>query len=136
MSSYVPAIPSDKPVVISRQVFAVLALVDISLPARRILDMLMSLHDEDTGVAEVSQSEMCRLIGANKPTVNRGFKELRECGLAWLLKASHYQVHPALTGAAAGPMAVPEIKSAAPEALNAQRRERFAAQVANLAHSA
>ncbi|MEU8140209.1 hypothetical protein [Streptodolium elevatio] len=36
----------------------------------------------DTGTAAVSQNEMCELLGASKPTVNRGFKDLRECGLA------------------------------------------------------
>ncbi|GAA3082864.1 hypothetical protein GCM10020000_81160 [Streptomyces olivoverticillatus] len=43
---------------------------------------------------------MCTELGASKPTVNRDFKELRECGLAWRLEDGRYQLHPLLTGGA------------------------------------
>ncbi|KJY41276.1 hypothetical protein VR41_13340 [Streptomyces sp. NRRL B-1568] len=67
--------------------------------------------------------------------VNGGFKELRECGLAWRLEDGRYQLHPLLTGGAVSSpvMPVPEIKAAEPERFTEQRRARYAAQVANLA---
>ncbi|WP_236654620.1 helix-turn-helix domain-containing protein [Streptacidiphilus anmyonensis] len=133
MSSYVPSPPSERPIELSRQMLGVLALLDMSRTARRVLDMLLSLADPEDGTAEVSQDEMCVLLGVSKPGVNRGFKELRECGLTWQLQRGLYQLHPALTGTVAGPVAsVPEIRPADPEAFSEQRRERFAAQVANL----
>lgn len=119
---------------ISRDVLRLLALVDVSTAGRRVLDQLLYLSDPETGTAEISQNEMARELGASKPTVNRGFKELRECGLAWGLEDGRYQLHPLLTGGAvSSPMAVPEIKAADPESFTEQRRARFAAQVANLA---
>ncbi|MFG2864941.1 hypothetical protein [Streptomyces sioyaensis] len=67
--------------------------------------------------------------------MNRGFKELRECGLAWGLEDGRYQLHPLLTGGAVSSpvMPVPEIKAAEPERFTLQRRARYPAQVANLA---
>ncbi|MFF8604156.1 helix-turn-helix domain-containing protein [Streptomyces sp. NPDC015232] len=133
-SSYVPGPPTEAPVTISRDVLRLLALVDVSTAGRRVLDQLLYLSDPQTGTAEISQNEMARELGASKPTVNRGFKELRECGLAWGLEDGRYQLHPLLTGGAvSSPMAVPEIKAADPESFTEQRRARFAAQVANLA---
>jgi predicted DNA-binding transcriptional regulator YafY len=78
---------------------------------------------------------MARELGASKPTVNRGFKKLRECGLAWGLEDGRYQLHPLLTGGGVSSpvMAVPETKAADPESFTEQQRARFAAQVANLA---
>ncbi|MGW2956718.1 helix-turn-helix domain-containing protein [Streptomyces eurythermus] len=132
-SSYVPGPPTEAPVTISRDVLRLLALVDVSTAGRRVLDQLLYLSDPETGTAEISQNEMARELGASKPTVNRGFKELRECGLAWGLEDGRYQLHPLLTGGAvSSPMAVPEIKAADPESFTKQRRARFAAQVANL----
>jgi hypothetical protein len=81
-SSYVPSPPTEAPVTIARDAFRLLALVDVSTAARRVLDELLYLSDPETGTAEISQNEMCAELGASKPTVNRGFKELRECGLA------------------------------------------------------
>ncbi|MEU7087990.1 helix-turn-helix domain-containing protein [Streptomyces achromogenes] len=134
-SSYVPGPPTEAPVTISRNVLRLLALVDVSTAGRRVLDQLLYLSDPETGTAEISQNEMARELGASKPTVNRGFKELRECGLAWGLEDGRYQLHPLLTGGAVSSpvMAVPEIKAADPESFTEQRRARFAAQVANLA---
>ncbi|MFD3381303.1 MULTISPECIES: hypothetical protein [unclassified Streptomyces] len=134
-SSYVPGPPSEAPVAIPRSVLRLLALVDISTAGRRVLDELLYLSDPDTGTAEISQNEMCTELGASKPTVNRGFKELRECGLAWSLQDGLYQLHPLLTGGKVSSpvMPVPEIKAAEPERFTEQRRARFAAQMANLA---
>ncbi|MFH0246548.1 helix-turn-helix domain-containing protein [Streptomyces sp. HK10] len=134
-SSYVPAPPTEAPVTISRDVLRLLALVDVSTAGRRVLDQLLYLSDPETGTAGISQNEMARELGASKPTVNRGFKELRECGLAWGLEDGRYQLHPLLTGGAVSSpvMAVPEIKAADPKSFTEQRRARFAAQLANLA---
>ncbi|MCY0937638.1 helix-turn-helix domain-containing protein [Streptomyces sp. H34-S4] len=137
---YVPGPPTTAKIAIDRNVFSVLALVDITTAGRRVLDQLLYLHDPDTGVACISQNEMCSALGASKPTVNRGFRELAECGLAWALPAEQakYQLHPLLTnGATSSPvMAVPEIKAADPATFTAQRRARYNAQVANLGRSA
>ncbi|WP_328565137.1 helix-turn-helix domain-containing protein [Streptomyces coelicoflavus] len=110
-------------------------MVDITTAARRVLDQLLYLSDPETGTAGISQNEMCAELGASKPTVNRGFKELRACGLAWSLEDGLYQLHPLLTGGAVySPVAhVPEIKAAEPGRFTEQRRARFAAQMANLA---
>lgn len=134
-SSYVPGPPTEDPVVIPRDVLRLLALVDITTAGRRVLDELMYLSDPDTGTASISQNEMCAELGASKPTVNRGFKELRECGLAWSLEDGLYQLHPLLTdGAVSSPvMPIPAIKAAEPERFTEQRRARYAAQMANLA---
>ncbi|MFL4910881.1 helix-turn-helix domain-containing protein [Streptomyces sp. MMS24-I2-30] len=134
-SSYVPSPPTEAPVTISRDVLRLLALVDITTAGRRVLDQLLYLSDPDTGTAAISQNEMCSELGASKPTVNRGFKELRECGLAWSLEDGLYQLHPLLTGGAVSSpvMPVPEIRAAEPERFTEQRRARFAAQTANLA---
>lgn len=134
-SSYVPSPPTEAPVTIPREALRLLALVDVTTAARRVLDHLLYLSDPDTGTAEISQNEMCAELGASKPTVNRGFRELRERGLAWGLEDSRYQLHPLLTGGKVSSpvMRVPEIKAAAPERFAEQRRARYAAQMANLA---
>ncbi|WP_217253123.1 helix-turn-helix domain-containing protein [Streptomyces sp. AC602_WCS936] len=134
-SSYVPSPPTEAPVTISRDALRLLALVDVSTAGRRVLDHLLYLSDPDTGTAAISQNEMCAELGASKPTVNRGFKQLRDCGLAWSLKDGLYQLHPLLTdGAISSPvMPIPKIKAAEPEHFTEQRRTRFAAQIANLA---
>ncbi|MFJ6053593.1 hypothetical protein [Streptomyces sp. NPDC092307] len=134
-SSYVPSPPAEAPVEIPRAVLRLLALVDITTAGRRVLDELMYLSDPETGTAAISQNEMCAELGASKPTVNRGFKELRECGLAWSLEDGLYQLHPLLTGGKVSSpvMPIPEIKAAEPERFTEQRRARYAAQVANLA---
>ncbi|MEU3098337.1 helix-turn-helix domain-containing protein [Streptomyces sp. NPDC006967] len=133
-SSYVPSPPTDAPVTIPRDVLRLLALVDVSTAGRRVLDQLLYLSDPETGAAGISQNEMCAELGASKPTVNRGFKELRECGLAWSLEDGLYQLHPLLTGGAVSSpvMHVPEIKAADPGRFTERRRARFAAQMANL----
>lgn len=120
---------------IPRDVLRLLALVDITTAGRRVLDQLLYLSDPETGTASISQNEMCAELGASKPTVNRGFKELRECGLAWSLEDGLYQLHPLLTGGAVScpVMEIPEIKAAEPGRFTEQRRARFAAQMANLA---
>lgn len=132
---YVPSPPTEAPVEIPRAVLRLLALVDITTAGRRVLDELMYLSDPETGTAAISQNEMCAELGASKPTVNRGFKELRECGLAWSLEDGLYQLHPLLTGGKVSSpvMPIPEIKAAEPERFTEQRRARYAAQVANLA---
>ncbi|MDJ1645410.1 helix-turn-helix domain-containing protein [Streptomyces pakalii] len=133
-SSYVPSPPTEEPVTIPRDVLRLLALVDVSTAGRRVLDELLYLSDPENGTASISQNEMARELGASKPTVNRGFKELRECGLAWSLEDGLYQLHPLLTGGkVAYPMPIPEIQAAEPERFTEQRRARFAAQMANLA---
>ncbi|MEV8060955.1 helix-turn-helix domain-containing protein [Streptomyces antimycoticus] len=134
-SSYVPSPPTEAPVTIARDVLRLLALVDVSTAGRRVLDQLLYLSDPETGTAAISQNEMCSELGASKPTVNRGFKELRECGLAWSLEDGLYQLHPLLTGGAVSSpvMQVPEIRAAEPARFTEQRRARFAAQTANLA---
>lgn len=133
-SSYVPSPPSEAPVTLTRDALRILSLVDVSTAGRRVLDELLYLSDPDTGTAAISQNEMARELGASKPTVNRGFKELRECGLAWSLEDALYQLHPVLTdGKVAYPMPIPEIRAAEPERFTEQRRARFAAQMANLA---
>jgi biotin operon repressor len=133
-SSYVPSPPSEAPVTLTRDALRILSLVDVSTAGRRVLDELLYLSNPDTGTAAISQNEMARELGASKPTVNRGFKELRECGLAWSLEDALYQLHPVLTdGKVAYPMPIPEIKASEPERFTEQRRARFAAQMANLA---
>ncbi|GFH39592.1 helix-turn-helix domain-containing protein [Streptomyces pacificus] len=134
-SSYVPSPPTEAPLTISRDVLRLLALVDVSTAGRRVLDELLYLSDPETGTAAISQNEMCSELGASKPTVNRGFKELRECGLVWSLKDGLYQLHPLLTGGKVSSpvMPVPEIRAAEPGRFTEQRRARFAAQTANLA---
>ncbi|MEU9677878.1 helix-turn-helix domain-containing protein [Streptomyces parvus] len=133
-SSYVPSPPTEEPVTIPRDVLRLLALVDVSTAGRRVLDELLYLSDPENGTVSISQNEMARELGASKPTVNRGFKELRECGLAWSLEDGLYQLHPLLTGGkVAYPMPIPEIRAAEPERFTEQRRARFAAQMANLA---
>ncbi|MGW1520824.1 helix-turn-helix domain-containing protein [Streptomyces sp. NPDC002287] len=137
-TTYVPGLPSDEPVVLSRDALRMLALVDISLTARRVLDVLLAFQDPESGAVGISQAEMAAELGAGKPAVNRGFKELKEAGLAWLLRRGCYQLHPVLTGGrvAGTVMAVPEINTTPAEDFTEQRRTRFAAQVANLAQSA
>ncbi|MGW5250758.1 helix-turn-helix domain-containing protein [Streptomyces sp. NPDC004129] len=110
-------------------------MVDVAIAGRRVLDQLLYLSDPETGTAEISQNEMCAELGASKPTVNRGFKELRECGLAWGLEDGRYQLHPLLTGGAVSSpvMPIPEIKAAEPERFTERRRARYAAQMVNLA---
>ncbi|MFF9364593.1 hypothetical protein [Streptomyces griseoluteus] len=71
-----------------------LALVDVSTAGHHVLDQLLYLSDPETGTAAISQNEMARELGASKPTVNRGFKELRGCGLAWSLEDGLYQAPP------------------------------------------
>ncbi|MFJ1902050.1 MULTISPECIES: hypothetical protein [unclassified Streptomyces] len=133
-SSYVPSPPTEAPVTIPRDALHLLALVDITTAGRRVLDELLYLSDPEAGTAAISQNEMARELGASKPTVNRGFKELRECGLAWSLEDGLYQLHPLLTGGKiAYPMPIPEIRAAEPERFTEQRRAKFAAQMANLA---
>ncbi|MFJ1930445.1 MULTISPECIES: hypothetical protein [unclassified Streptomyces] len=133
-SSYVPSPPTEAPVTIPRDALHLLALVDITTAGRRVLDELLYLSDPEAGTAAISQNEMARELGASKPTVNRGFKELRECGLAWSLEDGLYQLHPLLTGGkVAYPMPIPEIRAAEPERFTEQRRAKFAAQMANLA---
>ncbi|MFF3265349.1 hypothetical protein ACFYWO_40085 [Streptomyces sp. NPDC002932] len=130
-----PSPPTETPVTIPRAVLRLLALVDVSTAGRRVLDELLYLSNPETSTASISQNEMCTELGASKPTVNRGFKELRECGLAWSLEDGLYQLHPLLTGGAVSSpvMKVPEIKAAEPGRFTEQRRARFAAQMANLA---
>ncbi|MEV6248866.1 helix-turn-helix domain-containing protein [Streptomyces sp. NPDC051742] len=137
-TTYVPGPPSNEPIMLSRDALRMLALVDISLTARRVLDVLLALQDPDSGAVGISQAEMAHELGAGKPAVNRGFKELREAGLAWILRRGCYQLHPVLTGGriARTAMAVPEINTTPAEDFTEQRRARFAAQVANLAKSA
>ncbi|KPC71355.1 hypothetical protein ADL35_35730 [Streptomyces sp. NRRL WC-3753] len=134
-SSYAPSPPTEAPLTIARDALRLLSLVDITTAGRRVLDQLLYLSDPETGTAGISQNEMCAELGASKPTVNRGFKELRACGLAWSLEDGLYQLHPLLTGGAiSSPVAhVPEIKAADPGRFTEQRRARFAAQMANLA---
>ncbi|MFD9605117.1 helix-turn-helix domain-containing protein [Streptomyces sp. NPDC059970] len=137
-TTYVPGPPSNEPITLTRDALRMLALVDVSLTARRVLDVLLALQDPDSGAVGISQAEMAAELGAGKPAVNRGFKELREAGLAWLLRRGCYQLHPVLTGGrvAGTAMAVPEINTTPAEDFTEQRRTRFAAQVANLAQSA
>ncbi|MGW3459518.1 hypothetical protein ACWDE9_07900 [Streptomyces olivaceoviridis] len=93
------------------------------------------LSDPETGIAEMSQNEMCSEPGAGKPTVNRGFKEparvrTRPGPGRWPLPTP-----PAADrGKVSSPvMPGPEIKAAEPERFTEQRRGRYAAQMANLA---
>ncbi|MFE9454494.1 hypothetical protein [Streptomyces sp. NPDC006739] len=136
-SSHIPSPPTDEPVTISRDVLQLLALVDISPTGRRVLDILLALQDPDTGTAHISQDEMCATLGAAKPAVNRGFRELRQCGIAWIHQRGQYQLHPLITGGrlASTTSAVPQIQASHPEHLTQQRRQRFAAQTANLPHT-
>ncbi|MFF0386918.1 helix-turn-helix domain-containing protein [Streptomyces sp. NPDC004286] len=133
-SSYVLGSPADALVTIPRPVLRLLALVDVTTAGRRVLDELLYLHDQETGTVEISQNEMCAELGSSKPTVNRGFKELRECGLTWSLEDGLYQLHPLLTGGKVSSpvMPVPAIRAAEPEGFTARRRSRYAAQTANL----
>ncbi|MFJ9447003.1 winged helix-turn-helix transcriptional regulator [Kitasatospora sp. NPDC101235] len=96
--------------------------------------MLLSLYNEETGAAEISQREMAAALGTAVPAVNRAVQQLRETGLAWQIEGGRYQLHPLLTGGAvASPAtAVPEIKAVEPAAFTEQRRERYTAQIANL----
>ncbi|MEK8141651.1 hypothetical protein NKH18_00700 [Streptomyces sp. M10(2022)] len=44
-----------------------LALVDISLTARRVLDVLLALQDPDNGAVGISQAEMAAELGRGSP---------------------------------------------------------------------
>ncbi|MFD8597695.1 hypothetical protein ACFV1L_22095 [Kitasatospora sp. NPDC059646] len=135
MSVQPPVPPSGAPVVLSREALELLALLDLPRTAQRVLNMLLAHQGETTGAARVSQNEMCALLGkVSKPTVNRAFKELGEIGLAWPIEDAHYQLHPLLTNGrtATKLAAVPLIKVPGVEAAGEQRRQRYAAQIANL----
>jgi predicted DNA-binding transcriptional regulator YafY len=108
---------AEAPVTIPRTVLRLVTLVDASTDSRRALDQLLYLSGPEASTAVMSQNEMCAELGASKPTVNRGFKELRECGLAWGLEDGRYQLHPLLTGGAVSSpvMPIPEIKAEEPE---------------------
>ncbi|MGW4750323.1 helix-turn-helix domain-containing protein, partial [Streptomyces sp. NPDC004290] len=57
-TTYVPGPPSNEPITLTRDALRMLALVDISLTARRVLDVLLALQDPDNGAVGISQAEM------------------------------------------------------------------------------
>ncbi|GAA3123611.1 hypothetical protein OG590_38360 (plasmid) [Streptomyces goshikiensis] len=63
-----PGTPTDQTVTISRDILTVLAMVDITQTARRVLDFLLAIHDDETGVGHISQDEMRRALGSSKPS--------------------------------------------------------------------
>ncbi|MBV6700245.1 hypothetical protein KV557_24600 [Kitasatospora aureofaciens] len=138
MSVQPPVPPSSAPITLPREVYELLTLVDLTRTGRRVLDILLAHQSEQTGAAKLSQAEMCAILGASKPSVNRGFRELREIGLAWAIEDALYQLHPLLTGGRSVTRlaAVPKIKVPAVEEVGEQRRQRYAAQLASLGLSA
>ncbi|MFD4535612.1 hypothetical protein ACFWNL_18230 [Kitasatospora sp. NPDC058397] len=138
MSIQPPVPPCSEPVAIRREVLELLAMVDLTRTGRRVLDILIAYMEEKTGVARLSQDQMCAILGTSKPAVNRGFKELREIGLAWGIEDAVYQLHPLITDGrvASGLAAVPKIKVPSVEEVGEQRRLRYAAQLASLGLSA
>lgn len=86
--------------------------------------MLPALQDPDSGAVGISQAEMAAELEAKKPAVNRGFKELKQASLAWLLRRGCCQLHPVLTsGRVAGAaMTTPEINTTPAEDFTEQRR--------------
>lgn len=139
-SSYLPERMPDQEIRVPRGVLKLLSMLGLSTNARRVLDILWSIHDEETGVASISQDEMCTVLGSTKPTVNRAFQVLRESGVAWLISQSggEYQLHPVLTGGLVSSpvMSVPQIKGVHAEEWSEQRRAMYEAQIANLAPTA
>ncbi|MFI2215205.1 hypothetical protein [Streptomyces sp. NPDC020141] len=129
---------TDQTIPISRDVLGILALVDITQTARRVLDFLLAIHDDETGVGHISQDELSIALGSSKPRINRAIRDLAECGLAWRVKRAQYQIHPALTGGkvCSPVLAIPEIKVPSADTLNTVRRARYSAQLANLANTA
>jgi hypothetical protein len=74
--TYVAGPPSSAPITISRQALVLLALVDIWLSARRVLDVLLYMQDPKTGAADVCQADVCAVLGTGKP----GVSPVRGCG--------------------------------------------------------
>ncbi|MCD0486284.1 hypothetical protein LO771_28860 [Streptacidiphilus sp. ASG 303] len=137
---YVPPIPTDEPVSVPREVCELLALVDLTATGRRVLDVLLSRYAPEDGTAGITQREMAAALGAAFPAVNRGFRELAQTGLAWGVKGGRgvYQLHPLLTGGAVSSpvMACPVIQAVDPDSFSAQRRLRYATQIASLPNTA
>ena len=138
MSVPIPLPPSDQPVSMRREVYELLTLVDLTRTGRRVLDTLIAHHSPETGTAQLTQDQVCAILAASKPSVNRGFQQLYVIGLAWMIEDGRYQLHPLLTGGAvASPvMSVPTIKVVAPAEFGELQRKRFAAQLASLGLSA
>ncbi|MGK5558577.1 MarR family transcriptional regulator [Actinomadura kijaniata] len=136
MTDYVPEPPSSEPVVLSREVLDVLAMVDLSPSAYRVLLELLAHHDPETGVARVSQNDLVSLLGSPKQTVNNAVQQLRAVGIIVRAEYRAYTLHPALTGGATPEplMDVPMIASLNPEKFSEARRARYARQLANLTH--
>jgi hypothetical protein len=116
-----------------------MAQVDITGSAFRVLNELLARHDEQTGVAGITQREIAAVTAMSLPSVNRGIQSLREAGLAWPSEGTtgQYQLNPVLTGGASPSpvMAIPVIQ-ADPDEVSARRRSKYAAQTATLGHSA
>lgn len=135
--TFIPPIPSTEDVRIPREALELLALVDLTRTGRRVLDILMSQAEHGTGVAQITQREMTKLLGASLPAVNRGFREIRKTNLAWPVADGRYQLHPLLTGGATESLtAVPEIKGTDPSHFAELRRQRYTVQSASLSRSA
>jgi DNA-binding IclR family transcriptional regulator len=137
VSDYVPDLPTIDPVEIDRQALSLLALVDLNASAMRVMMLLLAHQNPRTGVAHISQAEVCTSLGLNAPTVSRAFKELTAAGIIAKPGRGEYQLNPALTcGKTAGPVSVPPIEALDPESFSAARRARYEVQAANLSRSA
>ena len=136
--AFVPPLPSGE-LVFDRRAFATMAQVGLTTSGYRVLHELLARQGKGTGVAEITQREMGRVLNMSVPSVNRGFKELRVAGLAWPVPGitGAYQLSPALTGGTfeSPVMAVPAVQDD-PDEVAARRRERYASQTASLGHSA
>lgn len=132
-----PQLPSNAPVPLDRTVLCLLSLVDLTATGYRVLLQLLAHQDEDTGVATISQREVCEALGLASPNVNKAFKDLAAAGLI-IPGYGRYQLHPLLTGGRSGSAVteVPTITALDPAAFNAVRRARYEKHLANLGMSA
>ncbi|MEW2357711.1 hypothetical protein [Spirillospora sp. NPDC029432] len=134
MTEHVPDLPSLDAVQIDRQALALLALVDLTGSAMRVMLLLLAYQNARGGIAHISQAEVCSSLGLDPPAVNKVGPYGRRHHQA---RPRRNQLNPALTcGKTAGPVSVPPIKALDPESLCAARRERYEAQAANLSRSA
>ncbi|MEU8310707.1 hypothetical protein AB0C84_44870 [Actinomadura sp. NPDC048955] len=130
MSTHEPEFPTDQPVVFPRGALSLLARVDLTPTALRVLMMLIDHHDPETGVAKLSQNELVAAGAGAKQQVNTAIRALREANLVTEAGYGSYTLHPLLTdGATPSPVTeVPVISALDPQRFSEVRRHRYAKQ--------
>ncbi|GAA2116471.1 hypothetical protein GCM10009759_62110 [Kitasatospora saccharophila] len=131
--AYIAPLPSA-PVVLSRETFEVLSLVDLTASAHRLLHLFLARFDPDFGTVNLSQRDMGELLALSHPSVNKAVGALERAKLAWQIDDALYQLHPVLTdGKMADRLAVvPEIVVSDPKSLREIRRQRYSRQTESL----